>query len=138
MPRPPVCSERLPRPPLSGTTAPPVSCRRHSRKTGNSSWRSTMCAPGSTPSPISNDRFGNEKMVQIHSKPQGTAPLRGRILLVDDDPGLLRLLSIRLRAEHYDVEAVESAAEALAALSRFRPDLVVTDLRMDNMDGIQL
>ena len=65
-------------------------------------------------------------------------PLRGRILLVDDDPGLLRLLSIRLRAEHYDVEAVESAAEALAALSRFRPDLVVTDLRMDNMDGIQL
>ena len=55
-------------------------------------------------------------MVQIHSsKPQTSAPLRGRILLVDDDPGLLRLLSIRLRAEHYDVEAVESAAEALAA-----------------------
>ena len=77
-------------------------------------------------------------MVQIHSKPPSGAPLRGRILLVDDDPGLLRLLSIRLRAEHYDVEAVESAAEALAALSRFRPDLVVTDLRMDNMDGIQL
>jgi two-component system response regulator GlrR len=77
-------------------------------------------------------------MHQLHSKPPGQSPLRGRILLVDDDPGLLRLLSIRLRAEHYDVEAVESAAEALAALSRFRPDLVVTDLRMDNMDGIQL
>ena len=46
---------------------------------------------------------------------------RGRILLVDDDPGLLRLLSIRLRAERYDVEAVESGAEALAALSPFRP-----------------
>ena len=63
---------------------------------------------------------------------------RGRILLVDDDPGLLRLLSIRLRAERYDVEAVESAAEALAALSRFRPDLVISDLRMENMDGIAL
>ena len=63
---------------------------------------------------------------------------RGRILLVDDDPGLLRLLSIRLRAERYEVEAVESAAEALAALSRFRPDLVITDLRMENMDGIAL
>jgi two-component system response regulator GlrR len=63
---------------------------------------------------------------------------RGRILLVDDDPGLLRLLSIRLRAEHYDVEAVESAAAALGALTRFRPDLVITDLRMDNMDGIAL
>ena len=63
---------------------------------------------------------------------------RGRILVVDDDPGLLRLLSIRLRAEQYEVEAVESAAEALAALPRFRPDLVITDLRMENMDGIEL
>jgi two-component system, NtrC family, response regulator GlrR len=65
-------------------------------------------------------------------------PTRGRILLVDDDPGLLRLLGIRLSAEHYDVEAVESAAEALTALPRFRPDLVITDLRMENMDGIGL
>jgi two-component system response regulator GlrR len=63
---------------------------------------------------------------------------RGRILLVDDDPGLLRLLSIRLRAEQYEVEAVESAKEALAALPRFRPDLVITDLRMQAMDGIGL
>ena len=55
----------------------------------------------------------------------------GKILLVDDDPGLLRLLSIRLRAEGYEVEAVDSALKALATLSRFRPDLVVTDLRMD-------
>ena len=63
---------------------------------------------------------------------------RGRILLVDDDPGLLRLLSIRLRAENYVVEAVESAMAALAVLGRFQPDLVITDLRMDKMDGIGL
>ena len=63
---------------------------------------------------------------------------KGKILLVDDDPGLLRLLSIRLRAELYDVEAVESAHKALAVLNRFRPDLVITDLRMDEMDGIGL
>jgi len=62
----------------------------------------------------------------------------GKILLVDDDPGLLRLLSIRLRAEGYEVEAVESAHKALATLNRFRPDLVITDLRMDKMDGIGL
>ncbi len=62
----------------------------------------------------------------------------GKILLVDDDPGLLRLLSIRLRAEGYEVEAVESAHKALAALNRFSPDLVITDLRMDKMDGIGL
>lgn len=63
---------------------------------------------------------------------------KGKILLVDDDPGLLRLLSIRLRAEDYEVEAVESAHRALAVLHRFRPDLVVTDLKMDKMDGIGL
>ncbi len=63
---------------------------------------------------------------------------KGKILLVDDDPGLLRLLSIRLRAEGYEIEAVESAHKALATLNRFAPDLVITDLRMDKMDGIGL
>ena len=63
---------------------------------------------------------------------------KGKILLVDDDPGLLRLLSIRLRAEGYEVEAVESGHDALACLNRFTPDLVITDLRMDKMDGIGL
>ena len=66
------------------------------------------------------------------------AQSKGKILLVDDDPGLLRLLSIRLRAEGYDVEAVDSAHKALGALNRFSPDLVITDLRMDKMDGIEL
>jgi two-component system response regulator GlrR len=63
---------------------------------------------------------------------------KAKILVVDDDPGLLRLLTIRLRAENYDVEAVESATAALNAAGRFRPDLVITDLRMDQMDGMGL
>src|SRR5215213_4164135 len=67
-----------------------------------------------------------------------TGKRKARILVVDDDPGLLRLLTIRLRAESYEVEAVESGVLALAAASRFRPDLVITDLRMDQMDGIGL
>jgi two-component system, NtrC family, response regulator GlrR len=66
------------------------------------------------------------------------AKRKAKILVVDDDPGLLRLLTIRLRAENYDVEAVESAAAALNAAGRFRPDLVITDLRMDQMDGMGL
>ncbi len=63
---------------------------------------------------------------------------KARILVVDDDPGLLRLLTIRLRAESYDVEAAEGGPQALSAASRFRPDLVITDLRMEPMDGIAL
>ena len=74
---------------------------------------------------------------------QRKAPLpptrhKPRILVVDDDPGLLRLLTIRLRAESYEVEAVEGGPQALAAAGRFRPDLVITDLRMEPMDGIAL
>jgi two-component system, NtrC family, response regulator GlrR len=63
---------------------------------------------------------------------------KARILVVDDDPGLLRLLTIRLRVESYDVEAVEGGPQALVAASRYRPDLVITDLRMEPMDGIVL
>ena len=73
-----------------------------------------------------------------HNMVTKAAPAEARILLVDDDPGLLRLLSIRLRAEGYEVEAVESAHKALGVLHRFSPDLVITDLRMDKMDGIGL
>jgi two-component system, NtrC family, response regulator GlrR len=62
-----------------------------------------------------------------------TTARKARILVVDDDPGLLRLLTIRLRAENYEVEAMESAAQALAAATRFRPDLVISDLRMEWM-----
>jgi len=76
----------------------------------------------------------------IHAQARATPSGRrkARILVVDDDPGLLRLLTIRLRAENYEVEPVENGVAALGAASRFRPDLVVTDLRMDQMDGIGL
>ena len=61
-----------------------------------------------------------------------------KILAVDDDPDLLRLLAIRLKSAGYDVTAVESAEKALAQLSVARPHLVVTDLRMSGMDGMAL
>jgi two-component system, NtrC family, response regulator GlrR len=67
-------------------------------------------------------------------------PKQGKasLLLVDDDPDLLRLLSIRLKANGYDVTAVDSAQRALASIANSRPDLVLTDLRMEGMDGMAL
>jgi two-component system response regulator GlrR len=69
---------------------------------------------------------------------RATPKRAARILVVDDDPGLLRLLSIRLRSEKYEVEPADSAAKALSVIAGFRPDLVVTDLRMAQMDGLAL
>jgi two-component system response regulator GlrR len=57
---------------------------------------------------------------------------------VDDDPGLLRLISMRLNASGYEVETVESGEQALARLSISKPNLVITDLRMGGMDGMEL
>jgi two-component system response regulator GlrR len=60
------------------------------------------------------------------------------ILLVDDDPALLRLLSIRLTAAGYDVMTADNGAQALAQLAVHYPHLVITDLQMDGMDGMAL
>ncbi|HXZ95635.1 MAG TPA: sigma 54-interacting transcriptional regulator [Burkholderiales bacterium] len=60
------------------------------------------------------------------------------ILLVDDDPGLLRLISMRLNASGYEVESVESGEQALARLTVSMPNVVITDLRMGGMDGMTL
>ena len=61
-----------------------------------------------------------------------------RILIVDDDPSLLKLLSMRLHYEGHTAIEAASGAMALAALDRETPQLMITDLRMPGMDGLQL
>jgi two-component system response regulator GlrR len=63
---------------------------------------------------------------------------KAKILLVDDDHDLLQLIAMRLSAAGYEVTAVESGEQALAALAVSRPQVVVTDLRMHGMDGLAL
>ncbi|MDH5299966.1 MAG: sigma 54-interacting transcriptional regulator [Gammaproteobacteria bacterium] len=60
------------------------------------------------------------------------------ILLVDDDHDLLKLFSMRLKASGYDVIAVDSGEKALVEVSIHHPKVVITDLRMDGMDGMAL
>ncbi|MEO5764746.1 MAG: sigma 54-interacting transcriptional regulator [Casimicrobiaceae bacterium] len=62
----------------------------------------------------------------------------GEILLVDDDPDLLKLISLRLTSAGYRVRTADSGETALAALALARPGLVITDLRMPGIDGMQL
>jgi two-component system response regulator GlrR len=67
-----------------------------------------------------------------------TTTTRTRVLLVDDDPDLLRLLALRLTAAGFELETVGSGVAALSRVSVFRPHVVVTDLRMAGMDGLSL
>jgi two-component system response regulator GlrR len=61
-----------------------------------------------------------------------------KLLLVDDDPSLLKLLGMRLRSEGYQVTTAASGPEALRLLQKEKIELVISDLRMDEMDGLAL
>jgi DNA-binding NarL/FixJ family response regulator len=61
-----------------------------------------------------------------------------RLLVVDDDPGLLLAVSETLRAEGYDVKTARRGAEALVIVAQSLPDLIISDIRMPGMDGYQL
>lgn len=63
---------------------------------------------------------------------------RPTILLVDDDTGMMDLLSMRLQSAQYRTVCAESGARALALMEDKLPDLVMTDLRMEEMDGLAL
>lgn len=63
---------------------------------------------------------------------------RGEILIVDDDPALRRLLSMRLEGEGYRLRVAEEGEKALAEIAQRRPDLVISDLRMEPMGGMAL
>lgn len=58
-----------------------------------------------------------------------------RLLIVDDEPNLLRAVAACLRAEGYEIDAVRSGEEALIHVAQSLPDLIVSDVRMPRMDG---
>ena len=61
-----------------------------------------------------------------------------RILIVDDEPNMLRVLEVHLSAAGYGVEKASSAEQALPILERRDLDLVLTDLKLPGMDGLAL
>ncbi|MGX6604011.1 response regulator [Micromonosporaceae bacterium Da 78-11] len=61
-----------------------------------------------------------------------------RILVVDDEPQIVRALRINLAARHYDVDTAPDGASALRAASHHHPDLVVLDLGLPDMEGTEV
>src|ERR1700733_13597660 len=78
---------------------------------------------------------GRRKDGQPHPAVQNR---NARILVVDTDPALRRLMLIRLGAENYQVESAASAQAAIDVCAEFHPHLVITALRMEPMDGLGL
>jgi two-component system KDP operon response regulator KdpE len=61
-----------------------------------------------------------------------------RVLVVDDEPQILRALRINLRVREYEVHLASTGAEALEVAGRFPPDLVILDLGLPDLDGVEV
>ena len=61
-----------------------------------------------------------------------------KILVVDDEPNIIELARLYLEREGYEVEGVSSGQDALARRSAFRPDLIILDLMLPDIDGFEV
>ncbi|GCE44032.1 DNA-binding response regulator [Rhodococcus wratislaviensis] len=65
-------------------------------------------------------------------------PVEARVLVVDDEPNILELLSVSLRFQGFEVATASTGAEGLDTARTFRPDAVILDVMMPGMDGFGL
>src|SRR5690348_3611926 len=61
-----------------------------------------------------------------------------RVLVVDDEPQILRALRINLRVRDYEVHVAATGAEALKVAAQYPPDLVILDLGLPDLDGVEV
>jgi two-component system KDP operon response regulator KdpE len=71
-------------------------------------------------------------------QPETRPPEQTRILVLDDDPAILKLVKINLVKRGYGVEAVRTGAEAIAAMQKELPDIALIDLFLPEIDGIEV
>ena len=69
--------------------------------------------------------------------PEGTAA-GSRVLVIDDDPSLLRALTISLGARGYEVTGARTGEEGLDRVAHWHPDLVLVDLGLPGIDGVEV
>src|SRR5688572_21419297 len=113
---------------LRGFAAPAQDLRENGRRGPLLAGTSFALPPAMTASPV-------RGAGPLH---RGRVDKRGRILVVDDEANARTALAELLREEGYDVETAADAFKALGKLEEYSPHLLLTDLKMPGMDGIEL
>src|SRR6185437_3990141 len=92
--------------------------------------------------PEETSRFPSGKRVKMvtmnTSITESGAPADARLLVVEDEPNILELLSASLRYAGFDVITASAGTEAVQAAQRHRPDLIVLDVMLPDMDGFDV
>src|SRR5438309_10128711 len=74
----------------------------------------------------------------VSLRPVRAEPTGARLLVVDDEPSMVRTLRTNLRGHGFQVETAETAGDAIARYERRQPDLVVVDLNVPDGDGFEI
>jgi excisionase family DNA binding protein len=93
------------------------------------------CIPGSRHRRVAATSL--QQFLRAHKIPDYARTVRRRILIVDDDRDLVELLQDALR-ERYDVDAASSALEAASRLPVFQPDVILLDIRLPDVSGLEV
>src|SRR5215203_6204799 len=96
---------------------------RRERISGSDGWR---------------DRSGRHPGRRAHDRRSAAGGGMTRILVVDDEPQILRALATNLRARQYDVELAQTGEAALTIAARKHPDVVILDLGLPGIDGVEV
>src|SRR5947209_2930831 len=66
------------------------------------------------------------------------SPSDSRVLVVDDEPNIVEVVTMALRFQGFDVETAGTGREALAAVTRFKPHLMILDVMLPDMEGFEV
>jgi two-component system KDP operon response regulator KdpE len=82
--------------------------------------------------------FSRSQLVPVSTSAVRDEPSGARLLVVDDEPSMIRTLRTNLRGHGFQVETAETAGDAIASYERRQPDLVVLDLNLPDGDGFEV
>src|SRR4051812_48586321 len=83
-------------------------------------------------------RFLAEPSAMPTATAEAAAPVLSRVLVVDDEPNIVDVLSMALRFQGFEVESAGTGREALAAVTAFRPHLLLLDVMLPDMEGFDV